>query len=173
MTTFMAWSLWSSGSGLQLSILAPRSTSDVFPSRRCEPRHAPFAAPKLKFEGLHQNSWVNRVVIEGGVFEESQGQKMRCVGRKRAWDRLAPGLAESFSHPDLVIPCRVASPQSPTPFHQAAGSLADRRGEFRSRSPRLPEFRLGKVLRSIIPPESDSRATENDPQSRGQAPVVR
>ena len=34
----------------------------------------------------------------------------------------------SLAHLDLAIPCRVASPQSPTPLHQAK-PLYDRRGQ--------------------------------------------
>jgi len=50
--------------------------------------------------------------------EEWQGKRM-LRGWKKAWGVAAPSPARTFSRPDLAIPCQVASPQSPTPFHQA------------------------------------------------------
>ena len=37
--------------------------------------------------------------------------------------RSGPGPSESFTRPDLVIPCQVARQQSLTPFHQAPAIL--------------------------------------------------
>jgi hypothetical protein len=57
---------------------------------------------------------------------------------------LAPDAkaAARFDAPfDPVIPCRVASPQSSTPFHQAAGSITGIEDEERSASWAL--FRYG------------------------------
>ena len=71
----------------------------------------------------------------------------------------------------LAIPCRVASQQSSTPFHQATTSIPSLSRE--QTSTRLRDFRLWMVLQSIIQPESHSRATENYPESRGAAQVVR
>jgi hypothetical protein len=39
-------------------------------------------------------------------------------GRKKALVAEAAGARGSFTRPDLVIPCRVARQQSPTPFRQ-------------------------------------------------------
>ena len=48
-------------------------------------------------------------------FKEWQGKRIE----KEAQDSNVPGLAGSFSRPDLAIPCWVAPQQSPTPFRQA------------------------------------------------------
>ena len=50
------------------------------------------------------------------------GRAKECGAlRAEGWGISAPNPASTFSRPDLVIPCQVASPQSLTPFHQARG----------------------------------------------------
>ena len=45
-------------------------------------------------------------------------------GKKRPWQSRAAGACGSFTRPGLVIPCRVARQQSPTPFRQAEAVYA-------------------------------------------------
>ena len=62
----------------------------------------------------------------GGGFSEAW---LRCPMASRKDPRwLSPrgGLMHLWRTVDLVIPCRVASPQSPTPFHQAMPGLLRR-----------------------------------------------
>jgi hypothetical protein len=62
---------------------------------------------------------------DGGVgFEGMAGQGKSCFGvkRKSLWTVGRPEAAGDFPRPGLVIPCRVAPQQSPTPFHQTVSS---------------------------------------------------
>ena len=53
-----------------------------------------------------------------------------AAGEGLPWRRGPPGRYGSFTRPNLVIPCRVAFPQSPTLLHQARGIVVEReRGE--------------------------------------------
>jgi len=52
--------------------------------------------------------------------------------QKEPWRHEVARAYGSFTHPDLAIPCRVASPQSPTLLHQAR-RIVDRQGQDRKR----------------------------------------
>src|SRR5450432_3523296 len=68
----------------------------------------------------------------------------------------------------LGIPCRVASPQSPSPFLQPRGSLANREKE---KSGILPWLAVWKVLSRTFPAGTRQDALTNYPQSRAAAQV--
>ena len=73
---------------------------------------------------------------------------------------------------DLAIPRWVASPQSPTPFHQTTVSIPI--AYFKESKYTAARFPVMDVVVKHHPSrESHSRATENYPQSRRETQVVR
>jgi hypothetical protein len=83
------------------------------------PRSAPADPRRIsQFQGSIRGG------VEGGFFQEWQGKRMIGWKKKGRSPGRFQGFAGTFSRPDLAIPCWVASPQSPTLFHQAALIIA-------------------------------------------------
>src|SRR3974390_3073234 len=70
----------------------------------------------------------------------------------------------SFTRPDLAIPCRVASPQSPTPLHQARRIVAGQGQEKKMHPAKFPGID-GVSKTNHLSQEPTQDATEEYPQS--------
>src|SRR5271169_5476925 len=61
---------------------------------------------------------------------------------KLPWRHEVARACGSFTRPDLAIPCRVASPQSPTPLHQARRIIAGREQEKKLHPARFSRYTM-------------------------------
>lgn len=75
------------------------------------------------------------------IFRGMAGQKNDAAKRTPASTHAAGVQRKSFLRPGLAIPCRVASPQSPTPFHQAMNHTPTFAASFKTDTSAL---RVGK-----------------------------
>ena len=58
-------------------------------------------------------------MVEQGVDFYGMAGQINDGKEKEPWRHEVARANGSFTRPDLAIPCRVASQQSPTPLHQA------------------------------------------------------
>jgi hypothetical protein len=121
---------WFTPSGLLLTVPVPGSTTwSVWDVSRGEQvnsvsvplKSGPWGISDIEFRVFRR---IRGFRAGCGVRFGGMAGQMNAEGGRGSGRGVRPEPGWAFTRPDLVIPCRVARQQSPTPFHQAAASIA-------------------------------------------------